>query len=84
MRFTRALDLSSCRLHLSFAPGVDILVIYQISLSCGPAGQLESLHLCVEAFINKMCFISFICAIASVVWCWIILKQRSGHSSPKH
>lgn len=50
MRFTRALDLSSCWLHLSFAPGMNILVSYHISLSCGPAGQLELLHLCVEAF----------------------------------
>lgn len=67
MRFTRALDLSSCWLHLSPAPGMNILVSYHISLSCGPAGQLELLHLCVRAFNSKMCFIRFICAITSIV-----------------
>lgn len=67
MRFTRALDLSSCWLHLSFAPGMNILVSYHISLLCGPAGQLELVHLCVEAFSSKTCFIRFTCAIANIV-----------------
>lgn len=64
MRFIRVLDLSSCWLHLSLAPGMNILVSYHISLSCGPAGQLELLHLCIEAFKSKTCFIRLICAIA--------------------
>lgn len=67
MRFTKALDLSSCWLHLSLAPGMNIFVSYHISLSCGPAGQLELLHLCVKALNSKTCFIKFICAVASIV-----------------
>lgn len=84
MRFTRALDLSSCWLHLSFAPGKNILVTYHIALSCGPAGQLDLVHLCVKALISKMYFIKLTCVIASVVWCWIMLGMDYFRNTPIH